>query len=115
MTAVGGKPWRAAAGGVAVRVRLTPKSSADAVDGITATAGGAAFKARVRALPAEGEANAALERLVAGWLDVPRSGVRVSAGAKARVKLLSVAGDVDMLEKRLAERLARLAAAGPET
>ena len=115
MTAAAGRPWRAAAGGVCLRVCLTPKSSADAVDGITATADGAAFKARVRAIPAEGEANAALVKLVAGWLDVPRSGVRVTAGAKARVKLLSVAGDVDMLEKRLTDRLARLAAAGPET
>ena len=108
MRAAAGRPWRVAAGSLVVRVRLTPKSSIDAVDGVTATADGAAFKARVRALPSEGEANAALERLVSEWLGVPKSAVQVMAGGKARVKLLSVAGDTDMLEQRLEAELARL-------
>jgi uncharacterized protein YggU (UPF0235/DUF167 family) len=68
------QPWRASDGCVIVRIRLTPKSSLEAIDGVTTpTAEGPAFTARVRAVPAEGEANAALERLVAKWLDVPRA------------------------------------------
>lgn len=97
-------PWRLAGGCVIVRVRLTPKSSKDAIDGLEATADGPAFKARVRAVPEDGAANTALEKLLAGWLDVPRSAVRLSAGAKSRVKSLAVDGDPAGLEARLAAR-----------
>jgi hypothetical protein len=99
-------PWRAGVGCVIVRVRLTPKSSIEGVGGVEATAEGAAFAARVRAVPAEGEANAALERLVARWLDVPKSTVRVTHGAKSRVKSLTISGETGCLEKRLKAKLA---------
>ena len=58
-------PWRLGDGCVILRVRLTPKSSKDAVDGIETTAEGPALKARVRAVPSDGEANAALLTLLA--------------------------------------------------
>lgn len=99
------RPWRAVAGGVVVRVRLTPKSSKDAVEGIEETAEGPALKARVRAVPSEGEANTAVERLLADWLGVPKRTVALGSGGKSRVKSLTVSGDVAELEKRLAERL----------
>ena len=102
-------PWRLGAGCVIVRVCLTPKSSLDAVEGVGQTAEGAAFLARVRAMPAEGEANTAIERLVARWLDVPKSTVRVTGGAKSRVKSLTIGGDLGCLQQRLR---AKLAAAG---
>ena len=90
-----------------MRVRLTPKSSTDAIEGTEETADGPAFKARVRALPSEGEANAALVKLLAKWLDVPKSTVAVTAGTKSRVKLLTVAGDPVVLEGSLTEKMAR--------
>jgi len=99
------QPWRTGDGCVIVRLRLTPKSSLEAIDGITPTAEGPAFLARVRAMPAEGEANAALERLVAKWLNVPKSYVRVTQGAKSRVKSLTVIGETDCLEQRLSAKL----------
>lgn len=102
-------PWRVSSGCVIVRVRLTPKSSLEAVEGVGATAEGAAFLARVRSAPSDGEANAALERLVARWLDVPKSTVRLTHGAKSRVKSLTISGDLGCLEQRLR---AKLAAAG---
>ena len=102
-------PWRTGSGCVIVRVRLTPKSSVEAVEGVRATADGAAFQARVRSVPSEGEANAALERLVARWLDVPKSAVRLTHGAKSRVKSLTISGDLGCLVQRLR---AKLAAAG---
>ncbi len=102
-------PWRTGAGCVIVRVRVTPKSSVEAVGGVGATAEGAAFFARVRSAPADGEANAALEKLVARWLEVPKSTVRVTHGAKSRVKSLTISGDLGCLEQRLR---AKLAAAG---
>jgi len=101
-------PWRAGAGCVIVRVRVTPKSSLEAVEGVGVTAEGAAFLARVRSAPADGEANAALERLVARWLDVPKSAVRLTHGAKSRVKSLTISGDLGCLEQRLKAKLAEV-------
>lgn len=97
-------PWRQADACVIVRFRLTPKSSKDSVDGLETTAEGPAFKARVRAVPEDGAANAALEKLVAGWLDVPKSTVSLVSGGKSRVKSLAIAGDVQTLQGRLAAR-----------
>ena len=100
------QPWRAGSGCVIVRVRLTPKSSIEGVDGVTSSAEGQALAARVRAVPAEGEANAAVEKLIARWLDVPKSTVRVTAGAKSRIKSLTISGEAESLERRLRARLA---------
>ena len=100
-------PWRAGVGCVIVRVRLTPKSSLEAVEGVGATAEGAAFLARVRSAPSDGEANAALERLVARWLNVPKSTVRLTHGGKSRVKSLTISGDLGCLEQRLRAKLAQ--------
>ena len=51
------------------------------------------LKARVRAAATEGEANAALLKLIAKTLSVPSRDVSLEAGATARVKRLSIAGD----------------------
>jgi uncharacterized protein YggU (UPF0235/DUF167 family) len=99
------RPWRTAGGCVIVRVRLTPRSSLEGVAGVGATPEGAAFIARVRAIPADGEANAALEQLVARWLDVPKSAVRVTHGARSRVKSLTISGETGCLEARLQAKL----------
>lgn len=101
-------PWRLGDACVIVRFRLTPKSSKDAVDGLETTAEGPAFKARVRAVPEDGAANAALEKLVAGWLEVPKSAVHLVSGGKSRVKGLAISGDVRALEERLAQRYSAL-------
>ena len=101
-------PWRRGAACVIVRVRLTPKSSKDAVDGIEATAEGPALKARVRAVPADGEANTALLKLLAGWLGLGQGSLRLAKGGKSRVKSVEITGNADEIETRLAERLAAL-------
>jgi uncharacterized protein YggU (UPF0235/DUF167 family) len=60
------EPWTAAADGIFVDVRLTPRGGRDAIEGIESRADGrAVLKARVRAAPFEGEANDALCRLLA--------------------------------------------------
>lgn len=99
-------PWRHGGACVIVRVRITPKSSKDAVDGVEDTAEGPALKARVRAVPAEGEANAALIKLLAGWLGVPQGSVRLVKGGKSRVKSVEISGNANEIEARLAQRLA---------
>lgn len=74
-------------------VRLTPRGGRDAVEGWTADAAGRPLlKVRVSAPPVEGEANAALVRLIAKALDLPRSAVRIVSGEGARVKLLAADG-----------------------
>ena len=86
------------AGGVALHVRLTPKGGRDAIDGVEHLADGrAVLKARVRAAPSEGEANDALIRMIAKRLGVPPRDVTLSAGATARVKRLTIAGDASAL------------------
>ncbi len=104
----GKRPWRTADGCVIVRVRVSPKSSKDAVDGVEPTADGPAFKVRVRAVPVDGEANEAVERQLADWLDISKSCVSVASGHRSRVKSLKVIGDATSLESRLAARLSEM-------
>ena len=86
------RAWMPTPTGVRLRVRIQPKSSRDGIDGVTVTADGPAVTARVRAIPEDGKANAALERLVAAWLGLPRSAVAVRSGQTSRVKLLAIEG-----------------------
>ena len=58
--------------------RLTPKASRDEVIGVESFDGAPVPKARVRALPEGGCANAALEKLIARWLGVPPMVIRFS-------------------------------------
>ncbi len=86
--------WLAEPGGVAVWLRLTPKGGRDAIDGLDTLADGRrVLKARVRAAPEDGRANAALELLVARALGAPKSAVAIVAGHTNRVKKLFVTGD----------------------
>jgi uncharacterized protein YggU (UPF0235/DUF167 family) len=102
------RPWAVAAGGVTLAVRLTPKGGRDAIDGIEKRGDGqCVLKARVRAAPSEGEANAALIKLVARALGVPPRDVSLTAGATARIKRLAIAGDGPTLAAAL-EKLTRV-------
>ncbi len=74
-------------------VRLTPSGGADRIDGCaTDDAGRTYLKARVRAAPEDGKANAALEALLAKALGVAKSKVNVARGATARLKTVEVEG-----------------------
>ena len=90
--------------GIDLYVRLTPRSAMDDIDGIDATPDGRSHvKARVRAVPEKGAANAALERLVAKAFGVPGSAVATVAGQTARLKTLRIAGDPPTLIECLAK------------
>ena len=76
-------------------VRLTPRGGRDRIDGWGRDDAGRAFlKARVSAPPADGEANAALEALIAKTLKVSRGAVRIVSGETARVKQVEIDGVV---------------------
>src|SRR5262245_11749958 len=86
--------WTATADGIVVAVRLTPKGGRDALEGIEQLADGrSVLKARVRAAPSEGEANAALIRLMARALGVAARDVELAGGATSRIKRLKITGD----------------------
>jgi uncharacterized protein YggU (UPF0235/DUF167 family) len=102
MGAPKGVPWSASASGLIVHVRLTPKGGRDGIDGIASLSDGrSVLKARVRAAPAEGEANAALVTLMAKVLDIPARSVSITGGATARLKRVAIDGDPAMLIARL--------------
>jgi uncharacterized protein len=85
--------WRVTAQGIVLTVRLTPRGGRDAVEGMEQLADGrSVLKVRVRAPATEGEANAALIKLLARTLDVAARDVELAAGASARLKRLKIAG-----------------------
>lgn len=95
--------YRAGSGGLDVRVRLTPKGGRDSIEGPRALSDGSmVLAARVRAAPEDGQANAALEALLAKALGVARATVAVASGHKARLKTVHVAGDPALLAERAA-------------
>ena len=87
------RPWTVADAGLLLTVRVTPKGGRDAIDGIARLADGACvLKLRVQAAASEGEANAAVLRVVAAALAVPARDVCLVAGGRGRVKRLRVDG-----------------------
>lgn len=77
-------------------VRLTPGASADRIAGWDVDADGRpVLKVRVRARPVEGEANAALLKLLSKALGVPKSAVALDRGGQSRLKMISVDGLTD--------------------
>ncbi|MHB2168455.1 DUF167 family protein [Alsobacter sp. R-9] len=100
-------PWQPRAdGGLSVCVRLTPRGGRDAIEGVeTLSDGRRVIKARVKAVPEAGKANAALARLLAAACGVAATQVTLSSGATARVKSLHVEGDAAALAGALARTL----------
>jgi hypothetical protein len=88
-------------------VRLTPRSSRDAIDGVETDAAGRVYlKARVRAVPEDGAANTALCLLVAKALGVPKSAVSIVSGSASRLKTVRVEGEAEALQVALAQVIA---------
>lgn len=100
------QPWSIEPDGVTLWLRLTPKGGRDAIDGFeTLSDGKSVLKARVRAAPEDGRANAALIELIAKALSAPKKAVTIRSGETSRVKKLFVAGD----PARYLDALAKLA------
>lgn len=97
-------PWHAEAEGLMLWLRLTPKGGTDALDGVELLSDGrAVIKARVRAAPEDGRANAALIELMARFLRVPKKLIVIRSGETSRLKKIFVAGDAAQFQNRLAE------------
>ena len=79
---------RDAEGGATLLVRVRPRSAREGIVGVRE----GALLVGVAAPPVDGEANAAVARLLARALGVPPSGVQVLRGAASRGKRLRIAG-----------------------
>jgi uncharacterized protein (TIGR00251 family) len=96
------RPWTARADGLTLHVRLTPKSSRDALESIeTLSDGQCVLKARVRAVPEDGKANDALIALLSKTLKCPASRIALTSGATSRHKTLALSGDAAELAAKL--------------
>jgi uncharacterized protein YggU (UPF0235/DUF167 family) len=104
--------YRTRPDGLDLFVRLTPKSSNDAIDGVQVAADGSAhLAARVRAVPDKGAANAALVKLLAERFCLPKRTVSVVAGSTSRLKTIRLTGNAAGIAKAV-DAAIRLAQAG---
>lgn len=75
-------------GGTLLTVRVTPRSNSDCV----IDAENDVLRVRVTAPPADGRANAAVCRVVADAIGVPKSHVQVVRGHASKTKVVSIEG-----------------------
>ncbi len=95
-------PFEAAAGGVRMAVRLSPKASRAGVAGMAVDADGRAYvKLRVTAPAEDGKANAAALKLLAKEWGLARAKLRIVSGRHDRRKSIHLAGDTPKLLEKL--------------
>ena len=95
-------PVRATGEGVVVTVRLAPRGSADAIEGVADSA----VKIRVKAPPVDGAANDALVALLAREWRLPRRSFSLVGGARSRLKRVAIAGESAALMALITRKLA---------
>ena len=89
--------------GIGVRIRVSAGARADRIEGIAPDADGRArLKVAVRSAPERGRANAAVLALLAREWMLPKSALRIVAGASSRHKIVGIAGDPADVGKDLA-------------
>lgn len=103
-------PFSAVRDGIRIRIRLTPRASANRIVGLVAEADGSqALKVMVTAVAEGGKANAALLALLARQWRRPKRDLEIVAGVTDRRKLLHLAGDPARLLPVLNDSIAAFA------
>jgi hypothetical protein len=98
------RPFARAKDGITIAVRVSPRSSREAIGELVAEANGAgAIKVSVTAAPEGGKANDAVIRLLAKAWRVPKTSLSVVSGHAARRKTIHAAGDGEALFRRLSD------------
>jgi uncharacterized protein len=99
-------PFTAVAGSVRFLVRLTPRAARNSFDGFARESDGRpVLRFKVAAPPVKGAANAALVTYIADALGIRKSDVRIISGQTARLKVLELCGDSDLIAARLSQWL----------
>ena len=94
--------WTALPDGVRLAVRLSPRGSRNAMEGVEAGADGKHYlKIRLTAPPVDGAANAALIAFLADALGVKKAAIEIRSGETSRLKMLQIAGDAQALVRKL--------------
>lgn len=87
-----------------IAIRVTPRSSKPGIGGWRAGADGREeLEVRVAAAPTDGEANAAVIKLLAKLLGVPKGAINIVSGEASRYKRIAL----PMEESELRARLSR--------
>jgi len=94
--------WRPLPDGVAVAVKVQPKSRRPGLQGTAPSADGERLRIGVAAAAEAGRANRAACAVLAEALGLAPSAVRLALGATSREKTLHVAGDPATLGAKLA-------------
>ena len=83
---------------IRLAVKVTPKASADRIQGWAGDeAGEKILKIAVTAVPEDGKANKAVIALLAKRLKLPKSAITIASGETARRKTLLIDGDDALL------------------
>lgn len=93
--------------GIRLKVRLTPKADRDEIGALERMGEESWLKLRVRAVPENGKANKAAEKLIAGVFGVAKSAVVVETGQTSRRKTLIIRGEGERLAC-ICDQLARV-------
>jgi hypothetical protein len=91
-------PFVAGSAYVRVRIRLSPRATADRIGGAIADGrGGLLLKAAVTAPPVDGRANAALIGLLARAWRLPKGALAIDAGVGEKTKTITIDGPPEAL------------------
>ena len=83
--------------GLVLNLRVVPRASRDAVEGLL----GDALKVRIQAPPVEGKANAYLVRFLSKAWKVPRRDIEILSGETGRNKRIRIANPPERLRTTL--------------
>lgn len=90
---------------IRITVRLQPRASRDELPGRNDEG---TMRARVKAAPADGAANAALLKLLARRLGIAKSKVSLVSGARARNKIVEIEGVTEAVIRKIIRHEGRL-------
>lgn len=91
---------RSTAEGVLIAFHVHPGAKSNSLNGYF----GEALKLQLKAPPVDGKANEALLKLLAKWLNMPRSALSIKQGMASRNKLVLIrSGNIESIKKLLGE------------
>jgi uncharacterized protein len=104
-------PFKAAADGGLLFLRVTPKADADQIAGLRQDADGKmSLQVKVRTQPEKGKANEAVIQLLAKSFGLPRSAFSIVSGETGRLKTIRIDAPPQRIEQTLRSLIERTTA-----